>query len=162
MPERFFLSCFFCCSSSFQVLPPKCANATQSQTHQWVHMHLFPHPHPPSITWQNADSSEAFFRDITPTPTQVHSRPNVLSNLSSSVVGSIWQIVLKWTIQKGKKRGNSHVSNRVFVLPWRPGFDRWRRRGAWWETVITKGLSDWAIVTPIMSKSVNKSTLGDN
>lgn len=96
-------SSFFCCSSSFQVLPPKSANATQSQTHQWVHMHLFS-PSPPSATWQNADSSEAFFRDITPTPTQVHSRPNVLSNLSSSVEGSIWQIVLKWTIQRGKKR----------------------------------------------------------
>lgn len=33
-------------------------------------------------------------------PTHVHSHPNILSNLSSYVVGSIWQIVLKWTIQK--------------------------------------------------------------
>lgn len=160
MPERFFPSCFFCCSQIFQGLPPKSANATQSQIHQWVHVHHFS-PSPTSATWQNADSSEAFFRDITPTPTQVHSRPNILSSLSSSVVESIWQIVLKWTIQRGGGE-NSHVSNRVFVSPRRPGFDRWRQQGAWWETVITKGRSDWAIVTPITSKSVNKSTLGDN
>lgn len=119
MPERFFQSCFFCCSQSFQVLPPKSANATQSQIHQWVHVHHFS-PSPPSATWQNADSSEAFFRDITPTPTQVHSRPNILSSLSSSVVGSIWQIV-EMNNTKGEKKRKQPCQQqglRFTVAPW--------------------------------------------
>lgn len=128
------ISCFV--SPFFQLLPPKSANATQSQTNQWVHVHP---SSPTPFTTDRMLTVYKLFLQISPTECtlpHVHSHPNILSSLSSYAVGTIWQTVLKWRIQKKISR----VSNRVFASPWRPGFDSWHRRGAWWETVITMGL----------------------
>lgn len=77
--------------------------------------------------WQFRSFSGCF-RDVALTPSpRTHSNSYILSLLSSSLLGSIWRIVSKRTIQERKQLCQQLVC--AFVL--RPGFDRWRRRRGW-------------------------------
>lgn len=87
----------------------------------------------PFTTWQNADSSEAFFTDITPPgPCTLTSQHFIQSLCSGKHMADCVEM-------NNTDKKISRVSNRVFASPWRPGFDTLRRQGAWWETVITMG-----------------------